>query len=202
MNNRLLFLDTETGGIDPRKHSLLSIGIVIWDSAEGIIYSDEYYVRSESYVVTAEAARINHFDKAEQERKAIRPEQIVEQFLQIKKLYFSDYTAIPLAGHNISFDVQFLKQMFLSCNRSYDKLFHHRSVDTYTIIKFLSDCQLIPSSVNSSASAFSHFKISVTGRHTALGDALATMQLYTKLIELVQNNIHRSADQFVQNTLS
>lgn len=189
MNNRLLFLDTETGGINPQKHSLLSVGVVVWDDSEGVLYADEFYLRSEHYSVTAQATRINHFDEIDHNNKACEPKQVVSRLIELKDSFFSEYQSMPLAGHNIGFDVQFLKQLFLTCNRSYEKVFSHRLVDTYSILKFLVDCQLIPNSINSSASAFKHFGIKVVDRHTALGDAYATMQLYTKLIELIEQAI-------------
>lgn len=186
MSNRLLFVDTETGGLDPQKHSLLSIGMVVWDEVSGEIFSDEIYIQSETYNVTKSAARINHFDEDSHRSIASPPYRAIEQFFKIKEKYFEGYTSIPLAGHNIVFDAQFIKQLFLSCGRSYEKLFSHRMVDTYSIIKFLSDSQIIPQAVNSSASAFKYFGISVIGRHTALGDARATMQLYSKAVELLK----------------
>ena len=187
MCNRLMFVDTETGGLDPQKHSLLSLGIVIWDSAIGELYSTEYYINSDNYNVTKTAARINHFNEKDQLEKSLNPIDVVEKIISLKETYFSDYSSIPLAGHNISFDVQFIKKMFISCGRSYEKVFSHRLVDTYSIIKYLTDCHLIPSGINSSASAFKYFNISVNGRHTALGDAKATMQLYSKLISVLKN---------------
>ena len=42
-DKRYVFIDTETGGIIPGKHSLLSIGIVIWEKDYGIIDKKEFY---------------------------------------------------------------------------------------------------------------------------------------------------------------
>ncbi len=182
MSNRLLFIDTETGGLDPQKHSLLSIGVVVWDAIEGELFSDEYYIYSEIYNVTKTAARLNHFDERRQQDYALDPEAVIEKLKIIKEQYFREYPSVPLAGHNVAFDIQFIKKMFSSCGRSFERLFSHRSVDTYSIIKYLSDCKLISEKINSSAKAFKYFGIPVNGRHTALGDARATMQLYAKLV--------------------
>ena len=100
--------------------------------------------------------------------------------------YFADYAAIPLAGHNTQFDVQFIKKMFKDNHRSFDNMFLHRIVDTYSILKFLQDAGIITDGINSSAQAFKFFEITVDGRHTALGDARATMRLYEKMIQLLQ----------------
>ena len=45
---RLLFIDTETGGLDPEKHSLLSVGFVVWDSVLDECYSAEYYQKTKT----------------------------------------------------------------------------------------------------------------------------------------------------------
>ena len=56
---RLLFIDTETGGLDPEKHSLLSVGFVVWDSALGECCSAEYHLKNENYCITKTAQKIN-----------------------------------------------------------------------------------------------------------------------------------------------
>lgn len=192
MNDRLLFIDTETGGLDPQKHSLLSIGVIVWEKERGELFSDEFHVYSDNYSVTKSATRINHFNLAEHNLHALDPSTVLQRLFEIREKYFGKNSLIPLAGHNITFDIQFIKQLFFQCGRSYEKFFSHRVVDTYSVIKFLSDCQIIPNSVNSSASAFKYFGITVAGRHTALGDARATMQLYSKAILLIENKVSLS----------
>lgn len=187
MNNRLLFIDTETGGLDPQKHSLLTIGVVVWDKSLGELFSAEYAVKADEFVVTKSALRINHFNEEKHKEMAISPVEIVCKFHEIKTKYFQEVNTIPLAGHNTAFDIQFLKHLFISCGRSFEKLFSHRVVDTYSIMKYLVDCGCIPDHISSSAKAFEYFGITVDGRHTAIGDARATMQLYSKAIHFLKN---------------
>lgn len=182
MNRRLLFIDTETGGVDPTKHSLLSIGVVVWDLEDGILHSDEFLIQSEEYAVTKTAQKINHFDRVNHDKAAVTKLAAVKAFRKIKDSYFEDYGKILLAGHNTHFDVQFIQKMFRDCNRSYEKMFSHRIVDTYSIIRYLEDSNIIPQTINSSSSAFRFFGISVDGRHSAIGDARATAELYSKLL--------------------
>lgn len=184
---RLLFIDTETGGLDPEKHSLLSIGLVVWDSESGECFSDEYRLKYNQYKITKTARKINKLVDSDFDN-SILPEQMIAKLEEVKNVYFADYSAIPLAGHNTHFDVQFIKKMFKNNHRSFDKLFLHRIVDTYSILKFLQDCNIIEENINSSAQAFKYFKITVDGRHTALGDAVATMHLYEEMIKLVKTH--------------
>lgn len=88
---------------------------------------------------------------------------------------------IPLAGHNTQFDVGFLKEN----KRSYNELFSHRIIDTYTLLRSLYYTGKISEDISSSAQAFKFFGIQVDGRHTAKGDVIATVELYNKLLELL-----------------
>lgn len=182
---RLLFIDTETGGLDPEKHSLLSVGFVVWDSVLGDYYSAEYRLKNENRKITKTAKKINKLTDSDFD-DAITPLALIKKFEEIKEDYFADYTAIPLAGHNTQFDVQFLKKMFKDNRRSFDNIFSHRVVDTYSILKFLQDSGIIKATINSSAQAFKFFGVIVDGRHTALGDAQATMRLYEKMLWLLR----------------
>ena len=106
---RFAFVDTETGGIIPGKHSLLSIGVVIWDLEDGIIDKREFYIKNKRYIVTKEAQRINKFDRKSHNEVAEEPKIVIEKLLSFLYKYFPDDTFIPLAGHNVQFDINFLK---------------------------------------------------------------------------------------------
>lgn len=182
--DKLLFIDTETGGIDPQKHSLLSIGYVLWDKRLIAPIKNEMLLKSENYVVTVTAQRLNHFDLQKHNDRAMEASEIISEFSTINDMYFAG-KGIQLAGHNTQFDIQFIKKLYADNNRSYEKTFSHRIVDTYSILRFLQDAKKIEMETLSSAKAFSYFGIKVDGRHSALGDAEATMKLYEKLIEIV-----------------
>lgn len=186
MNSRLLFVDTETGGLDPNKYSLLSIGLVVWDACDGVLFEKEMLIKHKEYHVSTSAQRINHFDQQIHEQTAISSKTAINVFYEIKNQFFVDETTIPLAGHNVSFDILFIRKFFQDNKRSFENLFSHRSVDTYSIVRFLVNCGRLPEYINSSAKAFSHFGITVQGRHTSLGDARATAELYTKMLDLMK----------------
>ena len=58
-------------------------------------------------------------------------------------------------------------------------------IDTFSILKFLVDAGEIDLNPISSANAFKKFKINVEERHSALGDAIATANLYGELLRTV-----------------
>lgn len=186
-NERFAFIDTETGGVLPEKHSLLSIGIVIWDLSEGIIAQKEFYIKSKRYIVTKEAKKINKFDRAWHDKVAEEPSIVIEKLLSFLFDYFPRDTFIPLAGHNVQFDINFLKTFFKKQNRSYNQYFSHRVIDTYSVYKTLILSNLISENINSSHDAFSYFNIQVAQRHNALSDCTATVKLYESMINLIKS---------------
>lgn len=186
IGNKLLFIDTETGGIDYRKHSLLSIGLVVWDNNIGITDSTEILIKNKEYVVTKEAQRINKFNKEKHEESAISHKNAIDKIIQFCNCHFEKGILIPLAGHNTQFDVGFLKAFLKKNNRSYNQVFSHRIIDTYTLVRSLYYSGRIDADISSSAQAFKYFEIKVKDRHTAKEDAIATAMLYSKLLELLE----------------
>jgi len=61
MPERLLFIDTETGGIDPYVHSLLSIGLVVWENGQ-ILAQKEIFVNDGVLNVTQSALLVNQIN--------------------------------------------------------------------------------------------------------------------------------------------
>lgn len=188
VDDRLVFIDTETGGTDPHKHSLLSIGVVVWDRTQGIIAQKEFFVKNTRYYVTKEAQKINKFDRKMHNAVAKEPKEIINGLIVFLSNYFPENTGFPVAGHNIQFDINFLKEFFKKNGRSFNNYFAHRSIDTYSIFKIMSMARLIDKNLNSSADAFAYFNIKVQQRHSALYDCIATVELFEKLLSLLEKH--------------
>lgn len=186
-NNRFVFIDTETGGTIPEKHSLLSIGLVVWDLINGKLAEKEFFVKNDTYIVTKEAQKINKFDEEHHNKIAENPDIVIKNMLSFLRNYFPEDVFIPLAGHNVNFDINFLKVFLKSQNRSYNQYFSHRTIDTYSVYKTLILSGLITENLNSSHDAFSYFGIKVAERHNALSDCIATVELYEKMLLTIKN---------------
>lgn len=79
-----------------------------------------------------------------------------------------------LVGHRISFDYSFLKRAFVNGKKEFER----QGIDTLKLARtYVTDCES-----KRLESLCGHFSISHQA-HRALGDALATMQLYQKLTE-------------------
>ncbi len=91
-----------------------------------------------------------------------------------------------LAGHNVHFDIAFLKAFFSANRKDFSEFFSHRVIDTSSILHYLYLAGKLKQKAVSSDEAFQLFDIEVEGRHTALGDALATAKLFSKLLTMIK----------------
>ncbi len=87
MRDKLLFIDTETGGLDPYKHSLLSLAMVIWEDME-IIDSQELLINDGILSVTKEALSVNNIDIGKHKQSAISSSQTIEKILLFISKHF------------------------------------------------------------------------------------------------------------------
>lgn len=184
MPDRLLFIDTETGGLDPDRHSLLSLGMVVWENLE-VLDSQEILINDGRLDVTREALAINRIDLEKHKLAAVSPPEAIRMILDFIGRHFSGQGKITLAGHNVQFDVAFLKSFFAANGKDFSQYFSHRIIDTSSILYYLYLSGRMKQKATSSDKAFELFEIHVEGRHTALGDAMATAELFTKLLTVI-----------------
>ncbi len=182
--DKILFIDTETGGIDPANNSLLALALVVWEESK-IKGSTEILINDGVLNVTEKALEINGIDLTEHKKKAVTPNLAIEKFDSFLKEHFRDDEKITLGGHNITFDVNFLNIFLTRNSYSFQKRFSHRFVDTATILFYLYLTGKIKKRITSSQDAFDYFGIVVEGRHTALGDVIATAKLFNRLISIL-----------------
>jgi DNA polymerase III epsilon subunit-like protein len=79
-----------------------------------------------------------------------------------------------------------MKSFFKANNKDFSEFFSHRIIDTSSILYFLYLSRRIKRKAVSSDAAFELFNINVEGRHTALGDAIATAELFNRLLHIVR----------------
>jgi len=186
-SDKILFIDTETGGLNPLENSLLSLALVVWQEFE-IVDSKEILINDGVLNVTKKSLEINRINIEEHKKKALNPHEVIKEMDNFFSLHFSINEKITLAGHNINFDVNFLRQFLISHNYNYSQRFSHRYVDTATILYYLYLSGKLKEKAISSQEAFDLFGISVDSRHTALGDAIATTRLFTTLLRIIYKN--------------
>jgi DNA polymerase III epsilon subunit-like protein len=182
-----LFLDTETGGLDPDVHSLLSLGLVAGEGST-VRESLEILVKHEPYVVSGGGMAVNRIDLVQHDRAAQPPAQAMATLQAFLQRHFPDPGPVTLVGHNVGFDRAFLAVFYASLGCPFEPRISHRIIDTHSLAAGLRDAGRLPLANLSSTALFKHFGISIpeAKRHTALGDALGTFELYWKLVELMR----------------
>lgn len=180
----IVVFDVETGGLDESQNSLLQIGFTcLNDNNEGANLSIN--IKEEVYRVSSAAMKHNGLNLVEIYDKGVTKQEAV---FEIISFLDRNYTSKPiLLGHNLWLDKNFTRELFKSQGYDMNDYFHHRMIDTMSIIHYLNALGLLPFEACSSTGAFKYFGIEVDGRHTGLGDAIATKKLFKKLIELGQS---------------
>ena len=131
--DRLLIIDTETGGLDPRTNAILEVAGVVWERNPGqagrILGKFRYAVDDPDGTCEPRALEINGIDLATHD--GLPPKVVVtliEDFIQ--RVYLDDVDGgfhllltprvsgcpkmerVVLGGHNVGFDVGFLKRLY------------------------------------------------------------------------------------------
>ena len=122
----MIVLDSETTGLDSRKHSIVSIGAVDFENPSRKFYGEcRIWAVAE---ITQEALNINGFTR-EQVTKTneFSQKEILENFLD----WADPIKDRTIAGENVGiFDLQFLKESFSREGLKYS--FGHRTIEVHT----------------------------------------------------------------------
>lgn len=174
--SRVVVVDVETSGVNPFMHEVLALALI---EVGGERRSCEVFVRPPRDVQWSGIA-LKYFDgyRRAWEAKALQPSDAltqVERFLQD----VGGGQAVSIAGHNVGFDVAFMRKLAFDAGASEVAGASHRLIDVHTVLWLLVRLGRIPVDAVSSSRAFEHFGISIEAgsRHTALGDAQATADL-------------------------
>ena len=122
----MIVVDVETTGLDPKKHSILSIGAIDLENPDNTFYI-ECQIRDRAEV-TDEALWINGFTKEEiKDKKKKTVKEAVEEFIE----WTTDIEDRTIAGGNPAFDRDFIKESAELYDLDYK--FSHRTVDLHSI---------------------------------------------------------------------
>lgn len=188
MSRRLIFVDTETGGLDPSRHDVLTVALVDW--RDGVLgESVEFKARADPARVDPEALAVNRIDLAAHNAAAEPAGVVADRVVRWCRARWHGERLIGgprtrLAGHNVAFDVGFLRALIPHYGRQFD----HRAVCTLGLLPIFWHAGLIASDAGRLGEACAAFGLNLPAdeAHTALGDALASARLYTRMLELVR----------------
>lgn len=173
----LIAIDTETTGLNPSTHQLMTASFVPIDDTVPPL---TLYVLQDEYNWTTVARE--YFSQYREEWRAdAKPIMQARAALLAYLDKWFPAGEIVWVGHNVSFDISFLKQ--LSPHVQLPRV-SHRSIDTHSLLSVLALLAKIPESACTSTGAFEYFGVTppVGARHTSLGDAQATRDLFLKVV--------------------
>ena len=183
---RELFIDIETSGTDPVKHTILSIGIVI--SLNGLEDFQSFYreVKYNDIVVSPASIEVNKIDLSDQTGRIPLAKVDEESSAFIKKHYNTDFKPMPIGLNIGSFDMQFInRQMpYFSTKLS------SRSVDLNSLIyvyaeKHSEDFTLAKEKLSGIAIAKTNSLGLGIEKHNALYDAIYSLALYSEIKDII-----------------
>jgi DNA polymerase-3 subunit epsilon len=162
-------------------HALLSVGLVDWQDG-AVLRQQEILVRPEGLTCDPRALAVNGIDLDAHTARAVSRAEAAQQIAAFCQPMGRPWTA----GHNVQFDIGFIRRLFTP--DALRATLSHRVVDTLQILGYLEHCGKLPAGIAKLDAAMTHFGITMPEgmRHTALADALATAELYTKLLALVR----------------
>lgn len=177
----LVIIDSETGGLNPETDALLSVGLVDW--SDGVVRrSTEILIDPEGRRCDPKAMEVNRIDLEIHCAYSVTRAEAAEQIRD----FCAPMGRPIMAGHNVQFDIGFIRRLFAP--DVLRKTFSHRALDTLQLLLFLEHARLIPSGIGKLDQAMAHFGLTMPEgkRHTALGDALVTAELYTRLLGVIK----------------
>lgn len=177
-----LFLDIETSGVDPAKHSILSIGIVIKVNGSESYISFYEEIKYDELVISPDAMGVNNFDFTNQQNR-ISLEKADNKAYDFVKKYFSKTNKAMAIGLNIGeFDLMFI-------NRHMPKLaslIDRRSVNLNSLIYLVADMNSIDfkdlkEDLSDKAAVSTDALALGLKKHNALYDAFFHLNLYAQI---------------------
>jgi len=178
-------IDTETTGLSPRTNKTLTVGMLLVDvnkKSLEILDSNHIFIKHNNYNPTPKAMSVNKINIDEHNKIAVPPKKACNQinkFIEKNVLH-----EIPLVGHNIAFDRNFLNTLFDQGETLHK--FHHEHEDTMWMWRNLQKRNLVPCGRSTLQNVANHFEIDYTKSHDALADCHITAQVYHKLLSLSQ----------------
>lgn len=186
---KLVVIDTETGGLDPAVHSLLSVGMWTIDTVRGTIDNPLYFLVKEPLIVTTPYAMgINGLDLGDISREGLRPKEALEKVREYCKAIEEPRPdtilkkPIPV-GHNVGFDIGFLNRLVSVSGDDGTLPFHYRTIDVPSILITMYLAGILPKDISSSQKALEYFGMKRGKVHNALHDAECTGKVYLEILK-------------------
>lgn len=131
-----LVFDCETSGLDPNYNNLLTCCFIVLDPELEFVDKLTLDLKHNTYCVVPRALEVNNINLIEHQKKSLFLEEARTKLLYFLDKYKNRYRYIPV-GHNINFDIGFIKSSGLLTNEEYNNYCSINPIDTLVISQFL-----------------------------------------------------------------
>ena len=189
--NKIIFIDTETGGVNPEKSALIQLSGIIRIDKKDIEKFNFYIKPFENSEVNEKALEVQGRTLEELKTdKYVEEKEVYKQFINLFDKYIDKYDRTDkfiVAGYNVRFDVDILKAFFQRHGNNF--LFSYLDssmLDPLYSIRLLQIAEVLPVLENNKLETWcKHFGIELKA-HDSLEDIEATKKLIGKLISLIR----------------
>lgn len=204
-----LWYDCETGGFDPKEHSLLTAYFAVCN--QDLVIIDDLYLQLkpediQQLNVTPKALEVNSINLQQhlEDSNTITYSEGKERLLALlerNKIKRKRRHYRP-CGHNIDFDNGFIFEQLLS-DKEWDSYVHYHQLDTTNVTTFLQDVGVLPSDLNTKLTGLvEYFNIPEIDAHNAMGDIKMNIEVYRRMKSMIadmkKNNIGTSSNNLLK----
>ena len=189
--NKIIFIDTETGGVNPEKAALIQLSGIIRIDKNDVEKFNFYIKPFENSEVNEKALEVQGRTLEELKTdKYVEEKEVYKLFIKLLDKYIDKYDKTDkfiVAGYNVRFDVDILKALFQRHGNNF--LFSYLDssmLDPLYSIRLLQIAEVLPVLENNKLETWcKHFGIELKA-HDSLEDIEATKKLIGKLILLIR----------------
>jgi len=190
MNHKLFWFDTETDGLDFKRHDILQIAYII-EIDKKVEEEGNFYLQPFNYATIEKGAlEVNHLELS-QIKTFPPPQEIYRKLKAIIEKYVDRYDRndkFSMAGYNVHFDVDMFREYFIKNNdKFFGSLFDYHVLDILPLLYMLEYNNIIKLENYKLVTACKYFGIPLDA-HNALSDIRATRELFLKLSNYIKIN--------------
>ena len=176
----MIAVDVETSGIDPRQHSLLSIGAVDMANPDNRFYGE---CRAwEGAAIEQEALDVNGFTREQIAAQPLSECELVQQFIEWVKGIEGQEAKPIMCGQNVGFDRDFIRYAAERCMQK--SPFNYRVVDIHSVAWYYISSNGVKPPMNLSLNRI--MEMTGAGRepdpHNALTGAMCAAEVISRML--------------------
>ena len=191
MNQKLVFVDLEVGGPNPKRHPIIQLAAIAVDEHLAVLEAFEAKIRFNLKCANAYSLRKNSYHSGVWAREAREPQDVARDFAKFLRRHASvsalssqgeRYEVAQLVAHNAAFDGPFLSEWFQRLGVYLPAKRQLLCTLQLALWRFAISGEKPPANFQL-ATLCAHFGVPfhAAKAHDALGDVAATVQLYRAL---------------------